>query len=161
MTSPAHQSRSAPRFGPAVADLLTGLARLEATSDVESSSDEVLQLKLADRLHNMRTIQYVHPDSQRFTSAQTLQTLVPIAARLHLTDAGLELSSLASAVLHSPAPRTARTPTDHLAALLLPRTTRSRWLTEWAGELAMVPTTPSRHRPKGTGPQPTCTSMQE
>ncbi|MFG1645790.1 HD domain-containing protein [Amycolatopsis sp. NPDC049252] len=131
------------RFGPGVADLLTGLARLEDRGDVASASDDVLRLKLADRLHNMRTIEYVAPARQRVKSAETLRTLVQVAARLSLTDVGLELSALASGVLHSPAPAVARGPSQHalaFAAVLLPRAVRARWLAEWAGELAALPT---------------------
>jgi GTP pyrophosphokinase len=133
------------RFGPGVADVLAGLARLEAGSDVASASDDVLRLKLADRLHNMRTIEYVSPARQRVKSAETLRTLVPVAARLSLTDVGLELSALASGVRHSPAPAPGATrgPSQHalaLAAVLLPRAVRARWLAEWAGELAALPT---------------------
>ncbi|MFJ7213516.1 HD domain-containing protein [Amycolatopsis sp. NPDC098790] len=131
------------RFGPAVADLVGGFRELEKTHDAEAASDDVLRLKLADRLHNMRTISYVSPAKQTSKSAQTLQILVPVAARLHLTDIGLELSALSSAVLHAPTPG-CRRPQSHttlgIAALLLPQTMRSRWLTEWAGELAMLPT---------------------
>lgn len=130
------------RFGPAVADLLTGLNRLEATNDLESASDDVLRLKLADRLHNMRTIKYVAPARQRVKSAETLQTLVSVAARLGMTALGLELTALAAAVLHSPTPAPPRVLA--VATLLLPRNLRSRWLAEWAGELAALPTARSR-----------------
>ncbi|MDT7805404.1 MAG: diphosphokinase / guanosine-3,5-bis(diphosphate) 3-diphosphatase, partial [Actinomycetota bacterium] len=56
------------RFGPGVADILAGLARLKESRDVEAASDEVLRLKLADRLHTMRTIEYVAPARQRVKS---------------------------------------------------------------------------------------------
>jgi hypothetical protein len=125
-------------FGADVSGLVDGLTRLDADRDV-------LLLKLADRLHNMRTIQYLETSAQRQKSAQTLDILVPLATRLGVADLGRELSDLASSVLH---------PTLHstslralvLAAILLPRTPRSRWLAEWAGELATLPTRRARAR---------------
>jgi hypothetical protein len=142
---PAHQLRE--RFGSTVADLIEGLRGLEATRNVEAASDDVLRLKLADRLHNMRTISAVPSAKQTLKSAQTLQILVPVAARLHLTDVGLELSALSSAVLHAPNPEDRLPRARHIlgiAALLLPQTARARWLTEWVGELAQLPTTRQR-----------------
>ncbi|RSD25303.1 HD domain-containing protein [Amycolatopsis eburnea] len=121
-------------FGAPVAALLAGLDRLEATQDLESASDGVLRLKLADRLHNLRTIQHLDPAKRRLKSAETLETLVPIAVRLDLPDVGRELSALASGVLARP-PRVLA-----VSALLLPKAARSRWLAEWAGEIATLPT---------------------
>src|SRR6185369_2272564 len=103
------------RFGTPVADLVDGLRRLEESCDATSASDEVLRLKLADRLHNLRTIEHLPPARQRLKSAQTLQTLVPVAARLDLADVSRELSALATGVLRRP-PRVLA-----VAALLLPK----------------------------------------
>nr|WP_239071667.1 HD domain-containing protein [Amycolatopsis sp. SID8362] len=122
------------RFGAPVAALLAGLQRLEDTQDLESAPDGVLHLKLADRLHNLRTIQHLDPAKRRVKSAETLATLVPLAVRLDLPDLGRELSALASGVLARP-PRVLA-----VSALLLPKSARSRWLAEWAGEIATLPT---------------------
>ncbi|MEV6877877.1 HD domain-containing protein [Amycolatopsis sp. NPDC051128] len=122
------------RFGAPIADLVAGLVRLEDSHDIESASDGVLRLKLADRLHNLRTIAHVLPARQRAKSAETLRILVPVAERLDLTDVSRELSALASGVLR-------RTPRVlAAAAILLPKSVRSRWVAEWTGELAALPT---------------------
>jgi hypothetical protein len=57
-----------------------------------------------------------------------------VAERLDLTDVSRELSALASGVPRRP-PRVLAA-----AAILLPKTVRSRWLAEWTGELAALPT---------------------
>ena len=49
--------------------------------------DRVITLKLLDRLHNMRTIEYVDSGKQLSRSQETLELLVPHAQRL-----GLQLS---------------------------------------------------------------------
>ncbi|WP_439382663.1 HD domain-containing protein [Amycolatopsis lexingtonensis] len=129
-----HDAPASGGFGAPVAALLAGLRHLEATQDLESASDGVLRLKLADRLHNLRTIRHLDPAKRRVKSAETLQTLVPLAVRLDLPDLGRELADLASGVLGRP-PRVLA-----FAALLLPKSARSRWLAEWAGEIATLPT---------------------
>jgi (p)ppGpp synthase/HD superfamily hydrolase len=59
----------------------------------------VLYVKLADRLHNMRTIQAKSYESQRRTSEETLLFYVPLAKYLNLSEAAEELKYLSFGVL--------------------------------------------------------------
>lgn len=125
-------------FGPAVAGPVQALTRL-TEAEVPTADREVLLLKLADRLHNMRTIAFVAPDTQRTKSTETLRTLVPLARRLGLTGVGEELTELANRTLHGER-RTLSSAVVRGSAVLLPRSVRARWLAEWAAELATLPT---------------------
>jgi len=99
-------------FGPNVARMVDGVTKLsrieiptEQTRQVESfrkfllamSTDiRVLLVKLADRLHNMRTLQY-HPtaEARRRIALETLEIYAPLAERIGMYDMKDELSSLA------------------------------------------------------------------
>ncbi len=59
----------------------------------------ILAIKLADRLHNMRTLQYLPQATQVHKSRQTLETLLPAARALRLDAIAAELENLASGTL--------------------------------------------------------------
>lgn len=90
-----------------IVDSITKINKLELPDDSESSAmylrkvliglaDDVrvLYIKLADRLHNMRTIWAVDPQKQLKKANETLSVLVPIAHRLGINSIKSELEDL-------------------------------------------------------------------
>ncbi len=85
-------------FGPEVAHIVSGVTKLSVLTFDSSQARQaesirkmllamaddirVILIKLADRLHNMRTLQYHKPDRQRAIAQETLDIYAPIAARL-------------------------------------------------------------------------------
>ena len=105
-------------FGPDVGLLVDGVTKLEKIplSSEGSKSDEklemqaenlrkmflamakdirVIMIKLADRLHNMRTLKYKSPESQQRIAKETLEIYCPIAQRLGISRLKTELDDLA------------------------------------------------------------------
>ena len=104
------------RFGTPVAELVDGVSKLDK---IEFQSQEVAQaenfrkmllamardvrvilIKLADRLHNMRTLGAVPPPKRRRVARETLDIYAPIANRLGLNDLYQELQELAFSHLY-------------------------------------------------------------
>ena len=84
-------------FGEEVTDLVDGVTKLTKL-DYDADKVEkqaVILIKLADRLHNMRTLQYMTPEKQKEKSKETMEIYAPIADRLGISKIKIELDDLA------------------------------------------------------------------
>ena len=100
-------------FGPEVAHVVEGVTKISAISAIPFASSEerqaesfrkmllamvddirVILVKLADRLHNMRTLEHMSDDRQKKTAQETLDIYAPIANRLGMSKIKNELEEL-------------------------------------------------------------------
>ena len=97
-------------FGPKIAQIVDGLTKIsggifgdKASAQTEnfkkllltmSEDIRVILIKIADRLHNMRTLEHMAPNKQYKIAGETLYIYAPIAYRLGLNKIKLELENL-------------------------------------------------------------------
>ncbi|MFJ9586642.1 RelA/SpoT family protein [Streptomyces acidicola] len=101
-------------FGKEVRYLVDGVTKLEKVDYGAAAEPEtfrkmlvatgndvrVMSIKLADRLHNMRTLGVMRPEKQERIAKVTLDVLIPLAERLGVQVLKTELEDLAFAILH-------------------------------------------------------------
>ncbi len=106
----------ATQFGTSVAELVDGVSKLsqfETTSRAEAQAENfqkmamamardirVILVKLADRLHNMRTLDVLKPEKRRRIAQETLEIYAPIAQRLGMNNIRIEFEDLGFTALH-------------------------------------------------------------
>ncbi|HEY0004153.1 MAG TPA: bifunctional (p)ppGpp synthetase/guanosine-3',5'-bis(diphosphate) 3'-pyrophosphohydrolase [Pyrinomonadaceae bacterium] len=104
-------------FGDDITHLVDGLTKIAAISHISQEEREaenvrkmllamvtdvrVVLVKLADRLHNMRTLQHLKPEKRRRIAQETLDIYAPIAHRLGMGKIRGELEDLAFQHLHT------------------------------------------------------------
>ena len=118
------------KFGPAIGALVDGLTKLKKLDLVTREAKQaenlrklllaiaadvrVLLIKLADRLHNMRTLDFMPPEARRRTAEETLDIYAPLAGRMGMHEMREELENLAFQELQ---PDAYRVISERLAAL--------------------------------------------
>ncbi|WP_006788008.1 bifunctional GTP diphosphokinase/guanosine-3',5'-bis pyrophosphate 3'-pyrophosphohydrolase [Thiorhodospira sibirica] len=108
--TPISKERIIAEFGSDVAELVDGVSKLthlQFRSKAEAQAENfrkmmlalardlrVIMIKLADRLHNMRTLGVMRPEKRRRIARETLEIYAPIAQRLGMNAIRRELESL-------------------------------------------------------------------
>ena len=108
--TPASHEEISKLFSPTIADLVEGVSKLTriqyATKEDEqmenlrkmliamSKDIRVILIKISDRLHNMRTMEYQSPPKQKQKSMETMEIYAPIAHRLGMQRMKWELEDL-------------------------------------------------------------------
>ncbi len=103
-------------FGPKIGTLVDGLTKIKRLDLVSKKAEQaenfrkllvaissdirVLLVKLADRLHNMRTLEHNSPESKRRNSEETLDIYAPLAGRMGMQSVREELEDLSFKWLH-------------------------------------------------------------
>lgn len=104
------------QFGDEIAELVDGVSKLtqmQCSTKLEAQAENfrkmflamakdlrVIMIKLADRLHNMRTLGVMPLDKRRRTARETLEIYAPIAGRLGMNHLRLELENLGFSYLY-------------------------------------------------------------
>lgn len=108
--TPSSKEQIAEKFGEDIAELVDGVSKLTKieTKDKQEQQAEniqkvllamardirVIMIKLADRLHNMRTLGVMRPEKKRRIAKETLEIYAPIAQRLGINTLRIELEDL-------------------------------------------------------------------
>lgn len=133
-------------FGTEVLGLVEGVTKLDRLNFVSHEDEQaenlrkmffamakdyrVIIIKLADRLHNMRTLDAVKPDRQQEISNETLHIYAPLAGRLGLSYVKCELEDLSMRYLY---------PDDYFALVEFVKSKseeRTKFITKICGEIS-------------------------
>ncbi len=103
-------------FGGNIAALVDGLTKIEKLNLVSKKTEQaenfrklliaissdvrVLLVKLADRLHNMRTLEHMKPEKRRLIAQETMDIYAPLAGRMGIQEIRDELEELSFQWLH-------------------------------------------------------------
>jgi len=114
--TPTAKEHLAEQFGEEIAELVDGVSKitkLDVSTHAEAHAENqrkmilamvrdirVILIKLADRLHNMRTLGVMPPEKRRRIAHETLEIYAPIAARLGINAIRIELEDLGFEALH-------------------------------------------------------------
>ncbi len=114
--TPTAKEQLEKEFSKEVAELVDGVSKItqiDFGSKAEAQAENfrkmmlamvkdirVIMIKLADRLHNMRTLGVMRPDKRRRIARETLEIYAPIATRLGMNKVRLELEDLGLAALY-------------------------------------------------------------
>ena len=108
--TPTAEAQLKRKFGKGVTEIVNGVSKLDKVQFESSAKAQannfrkmlmamsndirVILVKLADRLHNMRTLEALKPEKRRRIARETLDVYAPIALRLGLNSIRLELEEL-------------------------------------------------------------------